>query len=363
MTPLLLANLKMLVRDRQALFWALFFPLIFVVVFGLFDVGGEPDSVDLAIIDHSDSPLSHSIRTRLSEIELLDITDKFNTEEEAEEALKDGDLEYVLVIPRALETVEQGATTEVPLPFTLRYDVNTPLINQMVFGVVRQFLDEENLKLAGAPQRINLAPQPIQTEDVEYFDVLLIGLVGMAIMFNSLIVIGVKISGYRLQRILRRIQVTPLPVRHYFIAEVLTQLVLALAQASIILAVGVFVFGAEIHGNVLWLLLIVAYANIVFLNIGFAIGGRANNPGAASGMANVIAFPMMFFSGTFFPTSGLPSFLPELVKVLPLTPTIEAMRGVAIDGKALWQVWPQLAMIGGWIVFSSVVAIKTFRFN
>ena len=99
MTALLLANLKMLVRDRQALFWALFFPLIFVVVFGLFDVGGEPDSVDLAIIDHSDSPLSHSIRTRLSQIELLDITDKFNTEEEAEEALKDGDLEYVLSFP------------------------------------------------------------------------------------------------------------------------------------------------------------------------------------------------------------------------------------------------------------------------
>ena len=33
---LTIANLKMLARDRQALFWALLFPLIFVVVFGLF---------------------------------------------------------------------------------------------------------------------------------------------------------------------------------------------------------------------------------------------------------------------------------------------------------------------------------------
>ena len=36
------ASLKMLYRDGQALFFALAFPVIFAVVFGLFDFGKPP---------------------------------------------------------------------------------------------------------------------------------------------------------------------------------------------------------------------------------------------------------------------------------------------------------------------------------
>jgi ABC-2 type transport system permease protein len=143
----------------------------------------------------------------------------------------------------------------------------------------------------------------------------------------------------------------------------LAHLVLALVQAGVVIGLGVLVFGATIHGNVLWVFVIVAFANTIFLNIGFIISGWANSPRAASGMGNVIAIPMMFFSGTFFPTSSLPSFLPELVQVLPLTPMLDAMRGVAIDGQALWQVWRELAMLAGWLVVSSLAAIRLFKFG
>ena len=362
MGRLIVANVKMMVRDRQTLFWALIFPLIFVVVFGLFDVG-DPDPVDISIIDLAQSPLSKAIQAQISEIELLDISREFTTAEEARKAVEDGDLEYALIIPQEVAEIDQSQGLSPPVPLTLYFNQANFQINQLIFGVIGQFTDQVNLGLAQAPQRISLSPQAVQDKAVEYFDELVIGLVGMAIMFNSIVVIGVKISGYRQQRILRRILVTPLPLRNYFAAEVLTHLALALVQTSIILAVGIFVFGAEIHGNLLWVFVIAAFASIVFLNIGFAIGGRASSPAAASGVANVIAMPMMFFSGTFFPTSSLPSFLPDLVKVLPLTPTIDALRAVAIDGEALWSTWPELAMLAGWIAVSGALASRVFRFN
>lgn len=49
MARLLYASAKMQVRDRQGLFWALAFPLIFTVIFCLFDPGGPPEAT-LAII-------------------------------------------------------------------------------------------------------------------------------------------------------------------------------------------------------------------------------------------------------------------------------------------------------------------------
>ena len=362
MLALLVANLKMMVRDRQTLFWALVFPLMFVVVFSLFDVGST-GSVDLAIIDEAGSPLSQGIREELAKIEYLDIDSGYATQTEAQQAVRDGDLEYLLVIPGALAELRTGDARTPLVPITLYYDQANFLENQLVEGVIRQYLNDVNLELAEAGRLMDLAPEGVRAREVEYFDVLLIGLVGMGVMFNSIIVIAVTVSGYRERRILKRILATPLPVRYYFASEVISRLILALVQAGIILTVGVLAFGANIHGNIGWLFLIVAFANLTFLNIGFAISGVANSPAAASGMGNVIALPMMFFAGTFFSTSALPGFLPDLVQVLPLTPTLDAMRAVALDGQAIWDVWKELAMLAGWLVVSSFLAIKLFRFG
>ena len=37
LASLVLANLKLIYRDRQAAFWAIAFPLIFLLIFGLFN--------------------------------------------------------------------------------------------------------------------------------------------------------------------------------------------------------------------------------------------------------------------------------------------------------------------------------------
>ena len=307
MLALLVANFKIMLRDRQTLFWALAFPLIFVFVFGLFDVG-EPGSVDLAIIDRVKNQVSISIGVDLAAIDFLDIDTEYSSQGEAEKAVRNGKLDYLLVIPEALAAEGGGA----PVPLALYYDKANVVENQIVEGVIRQLLDDVNLQVAQVDRAVQPTPQPVQAQEIEYFDVLLVGLAGMGVMFNSIIVIAVVITSYRSQGILKRIMVTPLAVRYYFAAEVLSRLLLALVQAAIILGVGVFIFGAHIHGNIGWLFLIVALSTPIFLNIGFAIAGLARSAAAASGIGNAVVVPMMFFSGTFFPTSSLPSFLPEL---------------------------------------------------
>ena len=369
MLKLLAANLKMMVRDRQTLFWALAFPLIFVAVFGLFDIGGF-GSFDLAIIDQADTQLSQTIRQNLAGIESLDLKSRYATEEEALQALQDGDLDYLLVIPPALKEVVPGSVGEgdatgltEPVLLLFYYDQANVQGNQLVLGVLREFVGGMNLQMAGVEPFLEVASQAVQVRQVDYFDLVLIGLVGMAIMTHAVISIAVKISTYRNQKILRRLLTTPLSVQNYFAAEIMAHLALAVVQAAIILAVGVFLFGGHIYGNILWLFLIVVLATGVFLNIGFTISAWTKTPAAASGLGNVIALPMMFFSGTFFPTSTLPAFLPAIVQLLPLTPMINAMRHVAIDRQAIWQTWPELAILVGWLAISSVAAIKLFRFR
>jgi len=72
---------------------------------------------------------------------------------------------------------------------------------------------------------------------------------------------------------------------------------------------------------------------------------------------------MMFLSGAFFPRDGLPTALRVVVDYLPLSPMLDALRGVALDGRALWEFPLELAILSAWIVVASAVAVRIFRFS
>ncbi|PKB79085.1 MAG: hypothetical protein BZY88_15150 [SAR202 cluster bacterium Io17-Chloro-G9] len=366
MVALTLANLKMMSRNRQAAFWALFFPLLLVVVFGLFEINAVGPG-DLRIVDRSDTLVSQQIREDLEAISLLTVGEHDGGEAEARRGLVRGDLDYLLIIPQGIDDPAMLQDPARRLPVLLVYGSGNSGRNQLVDGTVRNLVARVLAEKPGVASLGLVESEVVPVEQVSYFDAVLMGLVGLGIMTNSIISIAVRISTYRNSSILKRLLVTPLPIWKYFVGEVAAHLVLALIQAGLILAVGVFVFGARIHGNlpgnVLGILAIVALGSLVFLNIGFIVSAWSRTPAAASGMGNAIALPMMFFAGTFFSTAALPWVLPHVAQALPLTPMLVAMREVANGGQPVWSTWPQLAMLSGWVLATGVLATRVFKFN
>ena len=376
MLAITIANLKMMARNRQGLFWALAFPLLLVVVFGLFDFRGVTPA-GLAVADYSGGPRAELLRERLAgvaflEPEELEVDSRFRGNDgieedaamaEARQRLVDGDLGYLLLIPHGIDDPAGENSAGAVQPVTLVYSTRNPERNQLVEGAVHSLVIE--LRSGGRPvlpERL-VVSEVIETPEVDYFDTVLLGLLGLGIMTNSIISIAVRISTYRNQSVLKRLLVTPLPVWKFFAGEVIAHLLLALVQALIILAVGVFVFGGDLHGSLGWVLLIVLLGTVVFLNIGFILSAWARSPAAASGMGNAVALPMMFLAGTFFSTASLPWLLPYAALVLPLTPMLDALREVAINSAPLWHTWPQLAALGAWAVATAAIAVRVFRFS
>ena len=366
MLAITLANLKMMARNRQGLFWALIFPLLLVVVFGLFDFRGVTPAA-LAVADYSGGPRAELLLERLNGVAFLDPEeldlDVPGSVEDARRRLVDGDLGYLLLIPHGLDDLIAENNVGAPEPVVLVYATRNPERNQLVEGAVHSLVIQ--MRSAGQPVLPEhlVESEPIETPEVDYFDTVLLGLLGLGIMTNSIISIAVRISTYRNQSVLKRLMATPLPVWKFFAGEVIAHLLLAMVQALIILAVGVFVFGGSIHGNLGWVLLIVLLGTVVFLNIGFILSAWARSPAAASGMGNAVALPMMFLAGTFFSTASLPWLLPYAALVLPLTPMLDALREVAINSAPLWETWPQLGALGAWAAATALVAVRVFRFT
>jgi ABC-2 type transport system permease protein len=356
---LFVADLKMIYRDRQALFWALAFPLIFLVIFALFDFEG-PVSVRIAVVDRSQNEVSQEFLANLGTLEMLEIETETD-EAAARQRIAEGDLSYLLIVPEGLST-SAGATGDT-VSLTLVFDEDRVITNQMVAGLVQRFLGEANLSLQGVRPLMDLRTEGISGRQVSYFDFLLPGLVGMGVMTFSIIGMASVLTLYRQQRILRRIQATPLRVRTFFAAQILAWLVLSLGQAAIILLAGTIIFGARVYGNVAWVVPLVILANLTFLNLGFIVGSIAKTVNAASGLGNAVAMPMMFLSGVFFPTDSLPTIMARVVAYLPLSPMLEAMRGVLLDANPLYEYPAQLALLVAWVVVTGVVAIRAFRFD
>ena len=252
MLAIILANLKMMARNRQGLFWALLFPLLLVVVFGLFDFRGVTPT-GLAVADHSGGPKADLLRERLEGIALLEPEaldpDAPGALADARQRLEDGDLGYLLIIPQGLDTPAAENSAGAPEPVVLIYSTRNSDRNQLVEGAVHSLVIE--MRSEGRPVLPEhlVESQVIETPEVDYFDTVLLGLLGLGIMTNSIISIAVRISTYRNQAVLKRLLATPLPVWKFFAGEIIAHLLLAIVQALIILAVGVFVFGGDIHGS------------------------------------------------------------------------------------------------------------------
>ena len=95
---LTIASLKMWFRDRQAIFWTFFLPLVLMLIFGILNFG-DLGAVDLGVVDQAGNKSSHGLIRGLSELETFDLTTD-GTEEAEQQALSDGDRDLVLVIPR-----------------------------------------------------------------------------------------------------------------------------------------------------------------------------------------------------------------------------------------------------------------------
>ena len=156
---------------------------------------------------------------------------------------------------------------------------------------------------------------------------------------------------------------TPVHPGSFLFGQVATRLSVSILQTLVLIAIGVFVFDVKILGNMASILFLALLGGGVLVSLGFAVSGWAKNEEVAAPIANIIALPMMFLSGVFFPRDAMPEVLVKITDFLPLTYLIDALRNVAIDGEALWSQGWSLLGLAVWLIITFVVAVKLFKWE
>ena len=120
-------------------------------------------------------------------------------------------------------------------------------------------------------------------------------------------------------------------------------------------------FGVVVYGGALAVFALILLGAVTFAGIGLLIASRATTIEAVSGLMNLVMLPMWILSGIFFSSDRFPAVVQPLIKALPLTPLINALRAVILEGTSLPQLWSQAAILAIWGVVTFVLALRWFR--
>lgn len=355
-------NTKRFFRDRLALFFTIGFPLIFLFVFGGLNSGGGDVSFNVALLNQSDSSFAKSFVKNAEEGKILKVNQEVTTMDEAKEKMSRSELDAVIVLPADFGTIKGDAnypSGEAQIVYTQN--------NQQSAQALSSILDAQfaaiNAKFVKNEVPFTVKQEQLNERSLTAFDYTFAGLLGFAI-------IGMGIFGpvnvfpeLKKMGILRRLSTTPLKVWQYFLSTMIGQAIIGLISLAIMFIIAIWIFNLQVVGNWFELAIFIVLGIITILGIGLALGGWAKNERQVAPLANIIVFPMMFLSGTFFPRFLMPEWLQNVSAFLPLTPVIDGIRLISTEGKGFLDILPQLGLIGIWMVVIYAIAFKVFRWE
>jgi ABC-2 type transport system permease protein len=357
-----IVNLKRLFRDRLALFFTFLFPLIFLFVFGSLNSGDKSVSFHVAIINESKSTLAKQFVGQLEKQKTFKVDKKVTSFSVANEKMSRGELDATIELPASFGTAPAGLSNPTGQAI-VHYTQNNQSAAQTLTTVLQAQLQVINAKLVKSETPLTVTSKQNNERSLRSFDYTFTGLLGFAILGAGIFGPINVFPELKKMGILRRLHTTPLRVWQYFLSVMLGNAVSGLLSLAVMFLVAIVIFHLRVVGNYFELTLFLALSVITILGIGLAIGGWAKNERQAAPLANIIVFPMMFLSGTFFPRFLMPHWLQGITAFLPLSPVIDGARLIATEGKHLIDLGPQLAVMGAWVLIVYFIAFRVFRWE
>lgn len=344
--------LRQTVRNRQGLFWTLFFPLVLMFVFSF--LGNSQSRVNLAIVAPAGS--STTVVQAFKRSPVFHVK-RLNRQAALQEVQR-GQIDAALFVP--------PLNTHQTTTLTLRYNNANALNAQQVVGAVEAFVAQADIALSGNPPLFQVSAQAMtHSRRSTYLDFLLPGVLALMTMQNSLFGIGTGLTRWKEKGVLRRFRATPVKPVQLLAATIVNYVVVGLVSAAIVIGFATTVLHASVtvlFGPTLAVLLL---GMGCFLSIGFIVAGLSKSQEATIPIINLISFPMMFLSGVFFPVSSLPRILAHIVQYFPLTYVADALRGL-MSGQLTTSTAAfrtDVVGLGVWIVVAGVIASRTWRWE
>jgi ABC-type multidrug transport system permease subunit len=344
---LTLARLRGFYREPEALFWVYGFPILMVIALGIAFRNKPVERITVDVQEPADgtSTGAEFVRTALAGDERFVV--RFNDAETCRVRLRTGKTELVVVPPANGET-----------GYRYTFDPTRP-----ESLLARNKVDDALQRAAGRKDVLPVADQELNEPGGRYIDFLVPGLLGMSLMGGGLWGVGFATVDLRIRKVLKRFLATPMRKSDFLASVLLSRLLFMITEMVVLIVFVRLAFGVVIRGSPLAVAALILVGALTFSGIGLLVASRARTLEAVSGLMNLVMLPMWVLSGIFFSSERFPEAAQPFIKALPLTPLIDALRAVSLEGASLASQWLELSILAAWGVGSFALALRWFRWT
>jgi len=346
-------------RNKFGLFFGLIFPVVLILIFGAI-FSGDTGTVNVYAQNHDEGAFGQNIGnnflTALNESATIRVI-TINASENFPDFLSAHSASDGIVIPASFT---QDYLLGQPVDITV-YGSPASSTSGIVSGTVNGYINYFNLQRYNGTTIISMTSATVNTEQTTYIDFLIPGLIGFSILTNPMFSLVNIAADYKKNKLFKQLSLTPLTKMEWLIAKVLFYIALSAAGFLLMVAVGVFVFGAHVTLSP-WLIPFLILGPMLFASLGMLVGTVAKNPETAGVIGNIVTFPMMFLAGTFFPLSMMPEYLQTVARVLPLFYVTEGLNNVMVYNN-IPNALIDIAVLGIITLVIFLLAVKLFKWR
>lgn len=340
-------------RRPAAVFWTYVFPLVMMFILGsAFRSQGERVSQVAIVAGAQAAELNESLRSS------PELAVSIVTPDEGLRMLRAGRLALLIRASTGDEVQPSSSADAVHQPWEFVYDP------QRAGARTAELLVQQQLRLsAGAKDSPSFRRVPYSEPGGRYIDFLVPGLIGMVLLGGGLWGVGYAIVDMRIRKLLKRFLATPMRKSDFLLGIVFSRMLFVIPQIAVILLASYLAFSVSNHGPWFDFLFVVLLGGLQFAGVGLLIASRAKTMETMSGLINLVMLPMWTLSGIFFSYENFPEMLQIPIRILPLTPLLDALRGIMLDGQSMFAFPIEMSSILLWTIATFVIALWNFRWT
>jgi ABC-2 type transport system permease protein len=338
-------ELRQIRRDRRTLMILLFVPAMFLLLYG-YALNFDIRHVGLAVEDRDRTAQSRALVSAFVNSGYFDLVADLHGDEALDRVFNRNLARAALVIPAGYG---RDVLNRRPTDVQVIIDGDNANTATTVMGyaqtIVAQIAAREGAAVS-IPTPVELEPRVWYNPQLRSTLFLVPGLIAYIAMITAVISTALSIVREKERGTMEQVRMAPVRPSIYVIGKTVPYLVLSFASALLIVVVSMLLFDLPMRGSWASLCLAIGLFLVGAQAQGLVISSVAPNQQVAFQLALLSSFlPTFVLSGFIFPITSMPPVIQVITHVVPARYFILALRAIVLKGAALTSFWPDLAAL------------------
>jgi len=322
-------------RDRVSFGMIVMVPLIQLMLFG-YAINTTPRNMPMAVLVQEQTDIGRTLLKALENTRYFKVTHIVHSEAEFDQLLKSGSVLFGVEIPVNFERAVRRGDKPALL---IAADATDPVAAGTALASLGRLVGTALRNERGLPQtgedlfevRTHARYNPAAATALNIVP----GLIGTILTMTMLIFTALSVTREIERGTMESLLAMPITPVEIMLGKIVPYIVVGFVQASLILGIGILLFGVPIFGSLLLLAALSTLFITTNLSIGYTFSTVAQNQLQAMQMSIMFFLPNILLSGFMFPFAGMPQWAQWIGEALPLTHYLRIVRSIMLKGSTL----------------------------